>query len=314
MMAEIKNKSEIHDLIIIGAGPAGLAAGIYGARYRMKVLIFGKELGGACTTAHKVENYPGFTSILGQDLMHKFAEHTKSYGVSILPEEVKGVTKDGQDFFVHTAEKKYQTRAVILSLGTQRRKLNIYGEKEFLGRGVSYCATCDCRFFKNKKVAVVGGSDAAVTAALLLAEYAQKVYVILRRGEFRAEPVWIERLSQNQKIEKILNTQVLKILGDKIINGIEIDPSYHGHKILPLDGVFIEIGTVPAVSLAKGLGIKTTPAQLIEVDKACATNIAGCFAAGDTTNASLLKQIITAAAQGAIAATSAYQYIQKLKT
>lgn len=314
MIVEIKNKSEIHDLIIIGAGPAGLAAGIYGARYKMKVLIFGKEVGGACAAAHKVENYPGFNSILGQDLMQKFADQVKSYGVKIINEEVKGIENENNYFFVHAAGKRFVAKAVILALGTQRRKLNVPGEKEFLGKGVSYCATCDCRFFKSKKVAVIGGSDTGVTAALLLAEYASKVYIILRRDQFRAEPLWVDKLNKNPKIEKILNTQVLKILGDKFVKAIELDKPYFGNKTLPVDGVFVEVGMVPAASLAKNLGVKVNLQELIEVDRNQATNIAGCFAAGDLTTASPLKQIVTAAAQGAIAATSAYQHIKRSKS
>lgn len=309
--SETKEVDKIYDVIIIGSGPAGLAAGIYSARYRLNPLIIGKELGGACVTSHQIENYPGFISIFGKDLSQKFVEHVRSYRVEILPQEARGIVKEKDIFFVHTASKAYQARAVILALGTARKKLNVPGEQEYIGKGVSYCATCDCRFFRNKIIAVVGGSDAAVTSALLLTEYAKKVYIILRRDVFRAEPIWVEKLNKNPKIEIILNTKVTRILGNKIVKSLELDRPHHGKKNLPIDGIFVEIGAVPASILAKNLKVKTTKEELIEVERDCATNIAGCFAAGDITTLSPLKQIITAAAQGAIAATSAYQYIRK---
>ncbi|MEW6408063.1 MAG: FAD-dependent oxidoreductase [Patescibacteria group bacterium] len=303
----------MYDVVIIGSGPAGLAAGIYSARYKLNSLIIGKEFGGACATSHQIENYLGFISISGADLAKKFIEHVKNYNIEIINNEVKGIVREAGIFIIHTPSQRYQAKTIILASGTQRKKLNIPGEAEFLGRGVSYCATCDCRFFKNKVAAVIGGSDAAVTSALLLAEYAKKVHIILRRDVFRAEPIWVEKLNQNSKIEKILNTQVVKILGDKIVKSLELSREFNGKKNLAVDGIFIEIGTVPASIIANNLGVTTTKEELIEVDKDCVTNITGCFAAGDITTASNLKQIITAAAQGAIAATSAYKYIQKLK-
>lgn len=313
MYQQKTEENNIYDLIIIGLGPAGLCAGIYGARYRLSVLIVGKEFGGASAVSHQIENYPGFISISGQELMKKMGAHVKSYGVKIVEDEVNRIIKKKDIFKVYTHQKVYQAKTIILALGTQRRKLNIPGEKEFLGKGVSYCATCDCRFFRNKKVAVVGGGDAAVTSALLLAEYASKVYIILRRNEFRAEPIWVEKLNKNPKIEKIYSRQVIKIFGKKVVEGVELNEPYHNSKNLLVDGVFVEVGFVPAISLAKDLGVKLDLNELIEVDKNCATNIPGCFAAGDITNATNLKQIITAASQGAIAATSAYRYLQKMK-
>lgn len=302
-------KNKIYDVLIIGAGPAGLSAAIYAARYRLNTIVFGKELGGSGAVAHMIENYPGLPSIAGFELMQKMIAHAKSYGIEIANNNIKGVMREKENFVVHSGDKQCFGKTVILALGTKRKELGVPGEKEFLGKGVGYCATCDCRFYKNKIVGVVGGSDAAVTSALLLAEYAQKVYIIVRRDKFRAEPIWVDKLKQNKKIEKIFNTNVAKILGDRKVASIEIDKPHQGSSDLKLDGIFIEIGHVPASAVAKQLDVKMNKSGQIIVDRGGATNILGCFAAGDATDASELKQVITAAAQGAIAATSAYRYL-----
>lgn len=306
-------KSKVYDVLIIGAGPAGLSAAIYAARYRLNAIIFGKELGGSSISAHMVENYPGFPAIAGFELMQKMINHVKGYNVETINNVAKGILRDGQNFQIHSGEKQYLGKTLILALGTKRKELGVPGEKEFLGKGVGYCATCDCRFFKNKVVGVIGGSDTAVTSALLLAEYAAKVYIIARRDKFRAEPIWVEKLNQNRKIEKIFNTNITKILGGKRVSSIEIDKPYQGSNCLELDGVFIEIGHVPVSAVAKQLGIEIDEKGQIKVSRDGATNVAGCFAGGDATDASGLKQIVTAAAQGAIAATSVYRYLKSKK-
>lgn len=303
----------IYDLVIVGAGPAGMSAGIYAGRYRMKTLVLSKDIGGTCNTAHMVENYPGFKSIGGMDLMMKFKEHLGDYEdqVEVRQEEVQGAKKEGDYFVLVTEKGQYKAKSVILSSGTQRRKLNIEGEKEFLGKGVSYCATCDAAFFKDKTVAVVGGSNSAVTAALLLAEHGKKVYLIYRNSQYeKAEPVWVERMRANNKIVEILNTNVSKINGKVVVNSIELDKPFKGKNNLDVDGIFIEIGSYPAMGLAANLGVDVNENDLIKVGDIGQTNIEGVYAAGDVTNGfGNFKQIITAAAAGAVTATSVYKWL-----
>lgn len=308
-------ENKTYDLAIIGAGPAGMSAGIYAGRFRTRALVLSKDIGGTCLTAHVVENYPGFRSISGVDLMMEFKKHLEDYKeqVELKQEEVQGAKKDGDNFILVTNKGEYKVKSVIISSGTQRRKLNIEGEKEFLGKGVSYCATCDAAFFKDKTVAVVGGSNSAVTAALLLAEHGKRVYLIYRKNEYdKAEPVWVERMQENKKITEILNTNVLKVNGNGIVQSIELDKEYKGKKDLELEGLFIEIGSYPAMGLASNLGVKVDENDLIDVDELGRTNIEGVYAAGDVTNGfGNLKQIVTAAAAGAVTATSVYKWLAK---
>lgn len=308
-------EKKVYDLAIIGAGPAGMSAGVYAGRFRVKTLILSKDIGGTCNTAHLVENYPGYKSIGGMDLMMKFKEHLDDYKdqVEVKQEEVQGAKKEGNNFVLVTEKNQYEARSLILSSGTQRRKLNIEGEKEFLGKGVSYCATCDANFFKEKRVAVVGGSNSAVTAALLLAEHARSVYLIYRNGKYeKAEPVWVERMKQNKKIIEILNTNISRINGGGVVKSVKLDKPYKEKDQLKVDGVFIEIGSYPAMGLAANLRVEVDKNDLIKIDNTGQTNIEGVYAAGDVTNGfGNLKQIITAAAAGAVTATSVYKWLAK---
>ncbi|MBI4743245.1 MAG: FAD-dependent oxidoreductase, partial [Actinobacteria bacterium] len=190
----------MYDVIIIGAGPAGLASALYATRYKLNTLVVGSVIGGTALEAYNVENYPGFKSISGFELMGRMEEQVTSLGVKIIPEEVTKIEKN-TDFSVITEDNKYEAKSLILTMGTERRKLNVPGEKELLGKGVSYCATCDSAFFKDKTVAVVGGSDAAAKSALLLAEYAKKIFMIYRRDKIRSEPIIVESVEKNEKIE-----------------------------------------------------------------------------------------------------------------
>lgn len=306
----------ILDTMIIGGGPAGITAAIYAARYKMKVGIIAKQFGGTCTQAHQIENWPGVSQITGTELMNKFVKHLEEYDIEKVTEEVRKLNyiADKKIFEINLRGKKYFAKTLILALGTKRRKLNIPGEKEFLGKGVSYCATCDATFFKDKKVAVIGGSDAAVTAALLLAQYAAKVFIIYRKESLRAEPIWVERAEEHEKIEVIRNTNIEKVQGDNLVKSVLLDTEYQGKKELAVQGVFVEIGAVPAVSLAKNLNVKTDERNMIMVNNKCETNIEGVYAAGDITSGFCeLWQIVTAAAEGAVAATSAYKYNMGLK-
>ncbi|MGB9706877.1 MAG: NAD(P)/FAD-dependent oxidoreductase [Microgenomates group bacterium] len=329
------NIPSIYDLIIIGAGPAGLTASIYASRYRIKHLVIGKELGGAMALAWVVENYPGFKRISGMELTKKMVEQAKELGGEIVNDEVVEIKNlklkiknDNVKFKIITASgREYKSRAVILATGTRRRELGVPGEKRYLGRGVSYCATCDAPFFRNKTVAVIGGANAAVMSASHLAEFAKKVYIIYRGKPLRAEPIWRERVEKNPKIEIIYETNVTEILGDgktqmanvksksqisklEVVGGIKLDKQYRGREYLPVDGVFIEIGGVPGAELVKPLGVEVDEKGFVKVGPDMATNVPGIFAAGDIANAAgKLQQIVTACSEGAIAATSVYKFL-----
>lgn len=303
----------MYDLIILGAGPAGLSAAIYASRYKINHLVIGNVFDGSLAKAHKIENWPGEKSISGSDLIMKFYEQTKNLGAEILQEEVVEISRDNETFIIKTSlNKTYQSKAILIALGTKHRKLNISGEEEFLGRGVSYCAVCDGAFFKNKIVAVVGGSNSAAMAAEMLSEYTEKTYVIYRKEPMRCEPVILERLEKNPKIEIIYNTNVTKVAGDKKVELIEIDNKYNDSDKIKLDGLFIEVGAVPFVNLVKKLGVETGKGNCIIIDQSGATNIDGVYAAGDITDGSNeLRQIVTAVSEGAIAATSIYGYLKR---
>ncbi|MEM4755642.1 MAG: FAD-dependent oxidoreductase, partial [Candidatus Woesearchaeota archaeon] len=209
------DETTIYDFIIIGGGASGYSAAIYAARYGMKTLVITKERGGLITTTHLVENWPGFAKISGQELMDKIEAHVKEYPVTIVDDYVTTAEKKGLVFLLTTESgKQYQGYALLLATGTKRRILNVPGEKEYYGKGVSYCATCDGPLFRNKRVGVVGGSDSAAKEALFLSEHAKEVYIIYRRQEIRAEPINKERVYSNPKITIIPNTNVVEICGD----------------------------------------------------------------------------------------------------
>ena len=300
-----------YDLIIIGGGPAGFTAGIYAVRYNLKTLIIAATPGGLATDASEVENYPGFNRVSGYDLMQKFKDHALGLGAKLKTTQVVSVKREGQIFSVITSEgKTYSSKAIILALGTRRRKLQIPGEEEFLGKGVSYCAVCDAAFYKDKVVGVVGGSDSAAQAALLLAKYASKVYLIYRRKPLRAEPALVDKILANKKIEVVYNANVVKLAGSDKLQELILDTG----QTIKADGLFVEIGGVPNTVLTKDLGVKTNDRGYIIVDPAMKTNVEGVFAAGDvTTGSNMMQQIITACAEGALSAESAYKYCDNIK-
>lgn len=294
----------MYDLIIIGGGPAAMSAAIYAGRNRMKTMIIASMLGGAITGAHDVQNYPGFKTISGMELMKNMEEQVRFQGIEIKIEDAVKIAPKGNSFSVND---KYGCKAVVLAVGTKRRKLNIPGEEEYLGKGVSYCATCDAAFFKDKVVGVVGGSNSAAMAAQLLAEYAKKIYIIYRKAHMRAEPARVEDLENNPKIEFIYNTNASEIKGNKFMEKVVLDKEYNGSSELALDGFFIEIGSVPSTSLAKMLGVEVDEHSMIKTDAGQRTNIKGIYAAGDiTTNSNKFLQVVTAVSEGAIAAQSVY--------
>jgi len=301
-----------YNLIIIGAGPAGLAASIYASRYKIKHLVLEGLTGSQLEEAHLVENYPGFISIKGTDLIAKFKEHAEKFGAEIISQDARGIKRleDGT-FEVTTGEHKtYQTKAIIFALGMKRRKLNIPGEEELLGKGVSYCAVCDATFFKNKTVAVVGGSNSAAMAAVHLAEFAKKVYQIYRKDKLRSEPVWTDRVLENKKIEVIYSTNVTEVLGKDKVEKIKLDSPYQSKEELPLDGLFIEVGHMPQVALVKQLNVDLDEEGYVKIKPDGSTSVQGVYAAGDITNSSnKLQQALTSMSEGIIAVTSIFRYL-----
>ncbi len=294
-----------YDLIIVGSGPAGLTAGIYSARYNLNFLVIGNLGGGTISEAHKVCNYPSQNNISGFELSQKMINHLKELGGEVKQEEVIQIKSEKNQFLVKTNKQEYLAKKIILATGRKKQKLNVKGEEEFLGKGVSYCATCDAAFYKDKTVAVVGGGNAAITAALLLAEHAKKVYIIYRKKSFfRAEPAWVKQLEKEKKIESLFNTEITEILGENSVIKVKLN----NKKDLKLDGVFVEIGFTPDETFSNMLKLKTEKGYII-TDKKQKTNIKGVLAVGDATNNSL-KQVITACAEGAIAATTAYEELK----
>ncbi|MFP4424075.1 MAG: NAD(P)/FAD-dependent oxidoreductase [Candidatus Woesearchaeota archaeon] len=288
----------MYDIIIIGGGPAGMTAGIYALRYKLSSMIITKVPGGTATEAHLVENYPGFSSLSGMELMMKFKEHFEALGGTIVNDEAKRIVKK-EDRFVIDGERTYEARSVIIAVGSKRRKLNVKGEEEFLGKGVSYCATCDGYFFREKTVCVIGGIDSAASSAVHLSQMAKKVYLIY--NELQVEPYWQDML-EKENIELVKDT-VHEIKGAETVKSVVLS-----ERELEVEGVFIETGSIPPKELASALGVNTKKGYIV-VDEGQKTNVSGIFAAGDiTTGSDELRQIITSASEGAIAARSAFRY------
>jgi thioredoxin reductase (NADPH) len=302
----------MYDLIIIGAGPSGLGASIYASRYKLNHIVIGEEIGGQVTEASDIENYAGVESISGKDLMELFQKQTIDLGGTILQGSVNKITKTFDGFEVSTDEgKKFEAKAIIFSLGMRPRKMNLPGEDKFIGKGVSYCATCDAMFFRGKDVVVIGGGDAAATAAIHLSEFANSVQLLYKDGTKCYEPSWDEKISKTGKIACGSFGKIDGLLGEEKVSGIVYENSDGQKKELAVQGVFIEIGSVPGVVVAKELGVTTDEQGYIIVDQTQATNVENVFASGDvTTGSNKFRQIITAVAEGAVAAGSVYKKIK----
>jgi thioredoxin reductase (NADPH) len=297
-----------YDMIILGGGPTALGCAIYAARFAMEILVIGKIYGGLIATTHLVENYPGITSVSGSQLMEMFRNHINSLDIPYISDEIQSIEKVDNYFLLNSFFQKFKAYTICIATGSERRKLGIPGEEEFVGRGVSYCATCDGPFFKEKVVCVIGGSDSAAKEALFLAQNAKKVYIIYRGLEIRAEPINKKRVYENKKIEIIYKTRIVEIKGDKSVKSVLFDNG----KELELDGVFIEIGSDPASELAKNIGVETNEKGEIKINRKSETNVPGIFAAGDVADAPF-KQAITGVAEGVIAAYSAFDYLKNKK-
>ncbi|OHA70725.1 MAG: hypothetical protein A3D64_01025 [Candidatus Wildermuthbacteria bacterium RIFCSPHIGHO2_02_FULL_49_9] len=301
-----------YDLIIIGSGAAGLSAAIYAKRYKMETLVMEGEFGGETATAGIIENYPGILSIDGYDLMKAMKEQGQNLGVVFEKGKAEKISSDRGCFVVKAANKEFQGSTLILATGSQRRHLNLPNEKELTGKGVHYCWTCDGPLYGKKTVAIVGGGDSSVKGVNFLAEYAKKIYLIVRGKEVQAEPVNLERMKAlGDKVEVLTETEVAEIVGEKFLGKLVLSKEYQGSKDLAVDGVFVEIGFDPDTKLANQLGLALDEKNYIKVDSMMKTNIPGVFAAGDaTSHFGRFKQDITAAALGSVAATSAYEYLQ----
>lgn len=305
------SQNKPYDLAIIGAGPAGLAASIYASRYRLRNVVIGPEPGGYVSTTHLVEDYPGFESISGMELAEKFSGHAQAFGAELLAEKVTTVTTNNPGFHLTTwSDTTIESRAVLIATGTIHNKLGIPGEDQFEGRGVSYCVTCDAAFFKGKKVAIVGGGDSGAKGALHLSEFAAEVYWIHRRKQFRAEPIWVERVQAKPNVTMVLENTVEAVLGEQVVSGVKLSEPFAGSTELVVDGVFIEIGSSPDRAIADMLGAKVDQDQFVLVNSHQRTTAENVWAAGDnTTGSAYFRQIITAAAEGSIAAGDIYEYL-----
>lgn len=303
--------SSTYDTIIIGAGCAGLGSAMYAGRLNLKTLMVGDNIGGAITLTDVVENYPGFIRLTGQELADNLRKHAEDYNIERAEAKVTKIRKDYGCFFVETDENKvYETKTIIFATGTEWRKLNVSGEKEFANKGVHYCALCDGAIYQGKVVAVVGGGDSAAKEALLLSQYANKVYILVRGDKLRGEPINNDRVTKNPKIEVITKVNAEGIVGNKIVKGIVLDRSINGSTTLSLDAVFVAIGHTALSQLAKDIGIATNEKGEIIIDKQSKTNVPGFFAAGDVTD-TVFKQAITGVSEGVTAVYSAYTYINE---
>jgi len=314
--------NESYDFIILGAGGTGLAAGMYGARLGLKTLVLGSTsgtelpIGGVITTTHVVENYPGYITLSGVELAKKLEEHARAYSlVTIKNEKAVEIKKSASSFSVKTNKSTYAGKTILFATGTKWKKLpeTVKGSREFENKGVSYCALCDGPLFRDKTVGVVGGSDSAAKDALLLSEYAKKVYIIYRGEEIHPEPINMQRIKANKKIEIINKSNVVEVKGNDLMTSVVLDKPYKGKKEIPMQGLFIAIGHIALSEIAVSLGVKTDKTGEIIIDhKTSETSVPGIFAAGDVTDKHF-KQLITGVADGCTAAYSAYEFINKIK-
>ena len=307
----------MYDMVIVGGGPAGLSAAIYANRYKMKNVVITRERYGLLALTHLVENWPGEIKISGLDLMKKLEKHALALGTEIVDGEVVRIEKNEDNTFkvITKSGKEYTSKTVLIAIGMERRKLNVPGEKDYLNHGVSYCATCDGALFTGRTVAVIGGSDSAAKEALLLTQYASKVYIIYRGEQIHPEPLNMEAVMkkvEEGKIEIINNTNVKEIKGNgNVVTSVVLDRKVNGSNELPLDGVFVEIGSVPNDAILKPLDVELDAKGHIKINRRAETNIPGIYAAGDIVDDPFPKQAITGAAEGAIAVMCAFEFLHK---
>lgn len=307
-------KTTIYDVIIIGSGPAGMTAAVYASRANMSTLLLDKGIpGGQLQNTEEIENFPGFSHISGPKLAEEMFEHSTKFGAQYKNAEVKNIKKEGIYFHVTTGKDTFKSLSVIVATGTKYKKLGIPGEEEFSGRGVSWCAVCDGAFFKEKELIVVGGGDSAVEEAVYLTKFASKVTVVHRRDTFRAQPILVERMLKNKKIEVIYNSVVEEITGeDGLVSGVVIKNVNNNETTnIACDGVFEYVGMDPISEFVKDLDITTEDGWII-TDEDMSTRIPGLFASGDIRH-NTVRQVVTATGDGCKAALSAQHYIEVIK-
>jgi alkyl hydroperoxide reductase subunit F len=298
-----------YDLIIVGGGPAGITAAVYASRKKLDFLVITLDIGGQASWSGDIENYTGYQFITGPELALKFQEHMNSFGIAVrMPEAAKEIKKSGSLIEIVTDKERYLAKSLIIATGKKPRLLNVEGEKEFKNRGVTYCATCDGPLFRDKKVAVIGGGNSALDAALQMARVSSVVYVVNTAASFTGDAVMVEKLSLAPNVKILHRTRVTRIFGDKFVKGIEVEKESKEREQLEVSGVFIEVGLIPTADFAgpvarNGLG------EII-VDCRNQTNLEGVFAAGDVTDVPE-KQIIIACGEGSKAALSVFRYLSR---
>lgn len=305
------NLDQVWDTVIIGGGPAGYNAALYTYRKGFKPLMILGDRGGQVSLTNEIENYLGYKEISGGDLVEKFHEHVADFKIDILEGNyVEKIEREGKLFKISLSTLETVTaKTVIIATGGEHRKLNVDGEERLNSRGLSYCAICDAPFFKERRVVVVGGGDSAVEAAIDLSKWATHVHIV-HRSTFRAEKILMDRMLALDNVSYELGSVVTKIGGENVVEYLEIENKEKGtHVKMEVDGLFVEIGQDPRSELVKDL-VELNDSQEIVVDRVQMTNVPGLFAAGDVTN-SPYKQIITSAAEGAVAALSASNYLTK---
>jgi thioredoxin reductase (NADPH) len=301
---------ETYDLIVVGAGPAGLTAALYAGRARLKTLVLEMMMpGGYAATTELIENYPGFRSVGGTELSAKLVEHAQAFGATLVSAQVTAIEPSDDGFEVEAGGDRHRARAVIFASGTGYKKLGVPGESELTGRGVSYCATCDGPFYKDEEIAVVGGGDSALQEALYLTKFARKIHLIHRRDEFRATPILVVEIEKNDKIECLCSHTVARINGKDAVESVDLISVKTGeNRVLPVTGVFLFVGLEPKTDVVGDL-VERGAGGFIITDDSMKTKTKGLLAAGDC-RMKLLRQIATAVGDGATAAFAAQKYIE----
>jgi thioredoxin reductase (NADPH) len=302
------------DLAIIGAGPAGMSAAIYASRLGMKTAVFESKLpGGNMNLAHLIENYPGFEKISGMELADKMIAQVKKTGAQVIEEGVVDIKKINDVFDMTTDRRNtHKAKAVILATGGEYKKLGIDGEENFIGKGVSYCPTCDGPLFKGKNVAVIGNGDHAVSGALYLASIAKSIYLVHSEKELKAEAIRVQQLKESKNVQIFPGYIAIEVIGKDLVEKLKIkEIENSSSKEIIIDGIFICIGEIPLVTLARAIGVSIDNKGSVSVDQNKATNVPGVFAAGDVTGG--VRQIVAATGDGAVAAINALRYVQALK-
>lgn len=300
----------MNDLIIIGAGPAGITAAVYAARKNLSILVITKDIGGQAAISGDVENYTGYQFITGPELSLKFEEHMRKYNVQVKEnEEVVKFARKGSTFVVTSSKAEYEAKTIIVASGKRSRELNVPGEKEFKNKGLTYCATCDGPLFAQKEVAVIGGGNSSLDAAIQLMNIAKKVYIVNINPELKGDVIMREKVRANNKVTIFNNSQVKAVLGNKMVSGLKIKREGN-EETLSVRGIFVEIGLIPNSEFAKTLD--RNEFDEIKVNSHNETNISGIFAAGDVTDVPE-KQIVIACGEGSKASLSVFKYLATRK-